>query len=60
MVQVSLNPNMTFLGERLWPVAWNKKLLVLYKEKKHEKYHKKRKNENFEKQKKEQKELNKN
>ena len=26
------NPSITFLGEKLWPVAWNKKLL--YKEKK--------------------------
>ena len=33
MVQGSLNPNITFLSEKLWPVAWNKKLLVLYKEK---------------------------
>ena len=23
MVQGSLNPNITFLGEKLWPVAWN-------------------------------------
>ena len=28
MVQGSLNPNITFLGEKLWPVAW-KHLLVL-------------------------------
>ena len=39
-------------GEKLWPVAWNKKLLVLYKEKKSQNAYKKRKNENFEKQKK--------
>ena len=25
MVQGSLNPNITFLGEKLWPLAWNKK-----------------------------------
>ena len=25
MVQDSLNPNITFLGEKLWLVAWNKK-----------------------------------
>ena len=24
-VQGSLNPNITFLSEKLWPVAWNKK-----------------------------------
>ena len=24
MLQGSLNPNITFLGEKLWPVAWNK------------------------------------
>jgi len=24
-VQGSLNPNITFLGEKLWSVAWNKK-----------------------------------
>ena len=33
MVQGCLNPNITFLGEQLWLVAWNKKILVLYKEK---------------------------
>ena len=36
MVQGSLNPNITFLGEKLWPVAWKKyikKILVLYEEK---------------------------
>ena len=26
MVQGSLNPNITFLGEKLWPGAWNKKI----------------------------------
>ena len=31
MVQDSLNPNITFLGEKMWPVAWNKKILLLYK-----------------------------
>ena len=25
MVQGSLNPNITFLDEKLWPVAWNQK-----------------------------------
>ena len=25
MVQGSLNPNITILGEKLWPVAWNQK-----------------------------------
>ena len=25
MVQGSLNPNITFLGGKLWPVAWNQK-----------------------------------
>ena len=25
VVQGSLNPNITFLGEKLWPVAWNQK-----------------------------------
>ena len=34
MVQGSLNPNITFLGQKLWPLAWNKKILVLYKGKK--------------------------
>ena len=29
MIQGSLNPNITFLGEKLWPVVWNKKLLPL-------------------------------
>ena len=32
MVQGSLNPNITIIGEKLWPEAWNKKILVLYKE----------------------------
>ena len=51
MVQGSLYPNITFLGEKLWPVAWNKKkilLLLLYKVKMKEMLIKKRKNENFE------------
>ena len=49
MVQGSLNPNITFLGKKnLWPVAWNKKIQVLYKEKN---ANKKREHENFEKQK---------
>ena len=26
MVQGYLKPNITFLGEKLWPVAWNKKM----------------------------------
>ena len=31
MVQGSLNPNITFLGEKLWPVAWNQKFTsVIY------------------------------
>ena len=31
MVQGSLNPNITFLGEKLWPAAWNKKFTsVIY------------------------------
>ena len=46
-----LNENKRKLGEKLWPVAWTKKLLVLYKEKKMKNAYKKRKNENFEKQK---------
>ena len=33
MAQGSINPNITFLGEKLWPVAWNENLLVLYEEK---------------------------
>ena len=33
MVQGPLNQNITFLGEKLWQVAWNQKILVLYKEK---------------------------
>jgi len=30
MVQGSLKTKMTFLGEKLWQVAWNQNLLVLY------------------------------
>ena len=33
MVQGYINPNIIFIGEKLWLVAWNKKILVLYKEK---------------------------
>ena len=51
MVQGSLKPNITFLGQKLWPVDWKKILLVLYKEKSKD-ANKKRKNDNFEKQKK--------
>ena len=47
MVHGSLNPNITILGEKLWPGAWKNLLLALYKEK----IEKWRKNENFEKQK---------
>ena len=39
MVQVSLNPNITFLAEKLWSVAWNqkgKKLKNAYKKRKME------------------------
>ena len=50
MVQGSLNPNVTFLGEKLWTVAWEQILLVLYKGQKSKyKANIKRKNENFEK-----------
>ena len=45
MVQGSPNPNITFLGEKLWPVAWNKKIYNCYITKKS-----KRKNVNLEKQ----------
>ena len=31
MVQGSLNPNITFLGEKLWPVAWDKKFTCVIK-----------------------------
>ena len=50
VVTGSLSPNITFLGEKLGPVAWNKKILVLYKENIKNAY-KKRKNWYFEKQK---------
>ena len=46
MVQGSLNSNISILGEKLWPVAWNKKITsVIYEEMQ------KRKNDYFEKQK---------
>ena len=51
MVQGSLDPNITFLGEKLWPVAWNKKFTSIIQGKKSKNAYKKRKNENFEKQK---------
>ena len=47
MVQGSLNPNITFLGEKLWPVAWNKIFTYSIWGKKLK--DKKGKNENFEK-----------
>ena len=50
-VQGSLNPNITFLGDKLWPVAWKKQQQVLYEEKSRKNSYKKHKNENFEKQK---------
>ena len=50
MVQGSLNPNITNLGEKLWPEAWNQKF-TSYIRKKSKNAYKKRKNENFEKQK---------
>ena len=31
MVQGSLNPNTTFLGEKLWPLAWNQNFTNLKK-----------------------------
>ena len=31
MVQGSLNQNNTFLGEKLWPVAWNQEFTILCK-----------------------------
>ena len=44
----SLNPNITILGEKLWPVAWNKKntSVIWYKEKKSINTYKKPKNQN--------------
>ena len=52
MVQGSLNPNIIFLHETLWPVAWKKKKKYkCYIRKKTKNANKKRKNENFEKQK---------
>ena len=52
MVQSSLNQIITFLGEKLWPVAWNKKFTKCYirKKSKGKNANKKHKNENFEKQ----------
>ena len=34
MVKDPLNPNITFLDEKLWPVAWNPNFTTVYKEKK--------------------------
>ena len=43
MVQASLNPNITFLGEKLWPVAWNQKFTSVIQGKKRKNANKKRK-----------------
>ena len=51
MLQGSLNLNITFLGEKLWPVAWNKKLTSITYGKQSKNAYKRRKNENLEKQK---------
>ena len=51
MVHGSLNPNIKFLDEKLWPVAWNKKFTSVYIRKKSKNAYKKRNNENFVKQK---------
>ena len=50
MVQGSLNLNITFLCEKLWPEAWNQKNTSLIWGKKSKNAYNKRKNENFEKQ----------
>ena len=49
MIQGSLNPNITLLGEKLCPVAWNQKKYYCYIKKKLKNANKTRKNENFEK-----------
>ena len=49
IVQSSLNPNITFLGEKLWQVAWNQKFTSVYIRKKSKNAYKKRKNENLKK-----------
>ena len=48
MVQGYINPNITFLGEKLWLVAWNKKITSVIRKKSKNAY-KKCKNENLEK-----------
>ena len=45
MVQGSLNPNITILGEKLWPEAWNQKFTSVIEGKKSKNAYKKRKNE---------------
>ena len=37
MVKGSLNQNITFLGAKLWPGAWNQKCTIVIKGKKKEK-----------------------
>ena len=44
MIQGSLNPNITFLGQKLWPVAWNQKFTSVIQGKKMKNAYKKCKN----------------